>query len=58
MDEGIACTWRELPRRKVELVVVVEGREVRSGVCRSRFEAHRKIVAARRALAAGAESGK
>lgn len=44
MDAGaVACIWRELPQRRVELVVVVNGAELRSGACRYHMDALAKV---------------
>ena len=49
MDAGaVACMWRELPRQRVELVVVVNGAELRSGACRYHMDALAKVKRLRR----------
>lgn len=44
MDAGaVACMWRELSGCRVELVVVVNGAELRSGACRYHMDALAKV---------------
>jgi len=49
--------WLELPRRKVELVAIVDGVELRSGACRTRGEALARLKKARAAVRAAALEG-
>jgi len=45
---AVACMWRELPRQRVELVVVVNGAELRSGACRYHMDALARVKRMRR----------